>query len=114
MTERDIYLVVSGRVLLAIREANGLTQIELASRSGISKSAICRYEKGQTSPDMFELRSMVADRERFMRVVEHVFRETQEALKQLRASYTRDELTAVVMLVIGGVQAKDPRWIHLL
>ena len=109
MTEREIYMVVVGRVLWSIREADGMTQIQLAMLSGISTSAISRYEKGQTAPDLFELRALAgAHHERLVRLVEHVFKETKQALKQVRPNYTKDEVTAVVTLVMMGSKRGIP------
>ena len=44
--------------LSALRRARGLTQAELASRLGISKSAVSMYERGNREPELDLLESM--------------------------------------------------------
>jgi transcriptional regulator with XRE-family HTH domain len=39
-----------GERLRAIRRAAGLTQVELAARSGVSQPSISQYEAGDTEP----------------------------------------------------------------
>lgn len=39
-------------ILKELRELKGITQTELAKNIGASRSSICRYEKGEMSPDI--------------------------------------------------------------
>ena len=39
-------------ILKELREEKGISQSELARNIGASRSAICRYEKGEISPDI--------------------------------------------------------------
>lgn len=48
------------QTLAALRRERGLTQAELASRLGISKSAVSMYERGNREPD-FKLLEQMAD-----------------------------------------------------
>lgn len=41
-----------------IREKNNLSQVELASRLGITKSAICSWEKGRYEPTAKNLKKL--------------------------------------------------------
>jgi transcriptional regulator with XRE-family HTH domain len=46
-----------GAQIKAVRKKKGLTQQELGNLLGVSRAAICQYEKGQTipSPDHWQL-----------------------------------------------------------
>lgn len=46
--------------LRALRERKGLTQVALADKLGVSKSAISMYERGERNPD-FETLEIIAD-----------------------------------------------------
>jgi transcriptional regulator with XRE-family HTH domain len=49
-----------GRRLKAIREANGLSQRELAKRAGVTNSNISMIEQGQVSPSVHSLEKVLA------------------------------------------------------
>lgn len=49
-----------GRRLKAIREANGLSQRELAKRAGVTNSSISMIEQGQVSPSVQSLEKVLA------------------------------------------------------
>jgi transcriptional regulator with XRE-family HTH domain len=44
------YYRLNARAVIALREAEGLTQTALAKRLGISKASMCQFENGQRQP----------------------------------------------------------------
>ena len=52
MTEGRIRL---GQEILRRRKAMGMTQEELASRMGVSRQSVAKWETGQSSPDIDRL-----------------------------------------------------------
>lgn len=47
--ERDVRRAALARAIVAAREQAGMTQVQLAAASGISRSAIVRLEKAEAS-----------------------------------------------------------------
>lgn len=58
------YKVPSPKELQELRRKSGLTQLELASRVGISQSLIARIERGQVNPSISTLKKILAVIER--------------------------------------------------
>lgn len=58
MTERQRYAEVVGLTVRHLRSRRFLTQSELARRAVISQSTMCRIERGQGVPDLWDLRSI--------------------------------------------------------
>jgi transcriptional regulator with XRE-family HTH domain len=112
VTDREIYMVVMGRVLWSVRKHARLSQVQQCTLASVTQSSLSRFELGITLPDLFELRGFATDLTRLVRIVEEVFAETRESMKTMRAVYSRDELAAVVMLVIGGYRARLPNWLE--
>lgn len=56
--EGQIYSLVVGRLVLALRERSGLSQEALASKVGLTQSTLSRIERGQVQPDLFTFRQL--------------------------------------------------------
>lgn len=54
------YQEILGRSLHLLREGRGMTQSELATKSGLSQSSLSRMEKGLSSPDASQVESIAA------------------------------------------------------
>ena len=50
--EFEVYVKNVGEHIVQLRQAKGLTQVELASRMDIEDSALRRIEKGRTNPTL--------------------------------------------------------------
>lgn len=48
------------KLLLEARDVAGITQVDLAARAGISKTALCRYERSTASPTVAVLDGLLA------------------------------------------------------
>lgn len=57
MSERSKEMAVGVRIA-SMREYRGLTQGELGKRVGVSKQAVCGWEKGARLPDAMSLRRL--------------------------------------------------------
>jgi transcriptional regulator with XRE-family HTH domain len=57
MDERTAYAAVAGQLIQKLRTGR-LSQEALATRAGLSQSALSRFENGQTMPDLYEVRSL--------------------------------------------------------
>ncbi len=51
--ESDVYALVAGRTIGALRERRAMNQGQLAERLGISQSMVSRFERGQCLPDLY-------------------------------------------------------------
>lgn len=51
MLKEGVYMTVGERIA-QFREESGISQRQLAKKSGISASAICQYESGKRLPDL--------------------------------------------------------------
>ncbi len=58
--DTDVLVVALGRQIAAERTALGMSQADLAERTGISPKSIYRYEKGQRDPRVEEVRTIAA------------------------------------------------------
>lgn len=56
--EADIYALVVGAMVTQLRTRHGLTQVDLASRLGITQPTMSRIERGQGRPGPFEMRGI--------------------------------------------------------
>lgn len=54
VTERDLFAMVLGRIILMLREARGLNQGEL----GVAQSMVSRIERGTTTADVWTVRRL--------------------------------------------------------
>lgn len=55
LSERQIFAITFGQMLRGLRETGKLTQADLAKRARLSQSALSRFEKGQSIPDVWQL-----------------------------------------------------------
>ena len=56
--EAHAYALVTGAVLAARRCQRDLSQRDLAARSGVAQSSISRFERGDSTPDVWTLRCL--------------------------------------------------------
>jgi len=56
--KKGVMHVRLGELIKAKREANGLTQQELASRLFVSRQTVCRWENGTRCPDLIMLKKI--------------------------------------------------------
>ena len=57
---KQILLNKFGKRIIALREQQGITQSELARRSGKDRQNIYRLEKGELNPTLFQLTEIAA------------------------------------------------------
>ena len=58
--DRQVYIAVLGQVIRQLRAAKQMSQEKLAGAAGLSKSALSRFELGQSTPDLEEGRRVAA------------------------------------------------------
>jgi transcriptional regulator with XRE-family HTH domain len=86
-----------GAALAASRRRRGLTQIDLASRLGVSPSTVCRWERGWNRPRPRRLRSLG----HVLAVPASVLRATRRARPAANRPLTRARVAAIVTALRG-------------
>jgi transcriptional regulator with XRE-family HTH domain len=56
MTEHQVYAIILGHVLTAMRGER--SQVTVSKATAISQSSLSRFEQGQTVPDVYQLRQL--------------------------------------------------------
>jgi transcriptional regulator with XRE-family HTH domain len=111
MDERQAYAAVTGQVVCQLRTLRRLSQEALASRAGLSQSALSRFEKGQTLPDAYEVRALAValgqTPQQFMERIEEGFARTRDAAKKVSSGSPLEAVAAGVLvgLAMAGVAA---------
>jgi len=112
MDERHAYATVTGKLILGLRVLRGLNQGVLASRAGLSQSALSRFENGQTLPDAYELRSLAIalgyKPEQLVDRIEGAFARTRDAARKVSPGTSWKDIAAAGVLAglaIVGVAA---------
>jgi len=59
----DVYVLVIGKTIAALRERHGKTQTQLAKDAGLTQSTLSRIESGDTQPDAASLRRLAGSLE---------------------------------------------------
>jgi transcriptional regulator with XRE-family HTH domain len=111
MDERQAYAAVTGQLISQLRAQRRLSQGLLATRAALSQSALSRFEKGQTLPDLYEVRrlaqALALPPSQLMERIEDAFARTRDAAKKVSSSTAFEALAAGVLggLAIAGVAA---------
>lgn len=111
MDERQAYAAVAGQVLSQLRALRRLSQEAVAARAGLSQSTLSRFEKGQTLPDVYEVRALALalghTAHQLMARIEDAYERTKSAAKKVTSGSPLEALAAGVLagLAIAGVAA---------
>jgi transcriptional regulator with XRE-family HTH domain len=121
MDGRRAYAAVTGQVILRLRSGK-FSQETLASRAGLSQSALSRFENGQSLPDAHELRALAIalghKPGQLVEKIEDAFARTHAAAEKVSPGSPWESIAAgmVAGLAIFGVAAmleeaskKNPR-----
>lgn len=110
--ERQVYAAVVGRLIQRSRAKLNERQEDLATRAGLSQSALSRFENGQSLPDLFELRALARaleeEPEEFVAKTERAFTLTREAADKVAPGAAWADVVASGVLsavVVVGVAA---------
>lgn len=103
MDDRLTYAAVVGQVVQQLR-AGHMSQQMLATKAGLSQSSLSRFEKGQTLPDMFEMRRLAAALGKkpadFVALIEQALTRTTEVAKKVSPL---DDLAAIALAGLAVV-----------
>lgn len=103
MDDRLTYAAVVGQVVQQLRTGH-MSQQMLASKAGLSQSSLSRFEKGQTLPDMFEMRRLATALDKkpadFVALIEQALTRTTEVAKKVSPL---DDLAAIALAGLAVV-----------
>jgi len=108
--ERTTYAAVVGQVIQRLR-AGRMNQQQLALRAGLSQSALSRFEKGQSLPDLYETRRLARALDQkpgqFVDLIDQALVRTADVTKKVSTGDSVDGFAAIALgsLAFLGVVA---------
>lgn len=106
-TEADLYAFVIGATVAQLREKNGWTQGDLASRVGVGQPAISRIEHGVATPDAHQLRALAGafgmTATELTGLIEVGFAKATDAARNAVKGPAKDDWWKAALAVVGAV-----------
>lgn len=109
MEERGAYAMVAGQVIQRLR--GNTSQAVLAVKAGLSQSALSRFENGQSTPDLYELRRLAHalghKPGKFVELIDQAFIRTSDAARKVSGgtAWNGFAAAAIAGLAILGAAA---------